>query len=191
MRAVHASGEEQPVRDSYTTVHAVLLDADSRADASQMARASGQQAQRLMGCGGVSPFVGDDERGARGSCFVFSDLSVRQAGSYRLKFRLLRVDPNRIPVDGRCPILGEVESERFEVYTAKEFPGMKASSALIKALRRQGLNVGVKKGRDAGRRRSNVDDDESEEDEDESSSESESTRGKGKGKARHRKARRG
>jgi hypothetical protein len=35
------------------------------------------------------------------------------------------------------------------VFTAKEFPGMRASSALLKALRKQGLNVAVKKGREA------------------------------------------
>ena len=37
------------------------------------------------------------------------------------------------------------------MYTAKDFPGMRASSALLKALRRQGLNVGVKKGSEARR----------------------------------------
>ncbi|TKA46905.1 hypothetical protein B0A54_03861 [Friedmanniomyces endolithicus] len=37
----------------------------------------------------------------------------------------------------------------FTVFTAKDFPGMRASSALLKALRRQGLSVGVKKGSEA------------------------------------------
>lgn len=42
--------------------------------------------------------------------------------------------------------VASIVTDIFNVYTAKDFPGMRASSGLLKALRRQGLNVGVKKG---------------------------------------------
>jgi hypothetical protein len=47
--------------------------------------------------------------------------------------------------------VASVITDVFGVFTAKDFPGMRASSALLKALRRQGFNVGVKKGSEARR----------------------------------------
>ena len=45
--------------------------------------------------------------------------------------------------------VASIVTDVFSVFTAKDFPGMRASSSLLKALRRQGLNVGVKKGSEA------------------------------------------
>lgn len=65
-------------------------------------------------------------------------------------------------------MIGTVESDVFEVYTAKDFPGMRASTALTKDLKRQGATVSVKKGNAAkagkkgNRRGGNSDDSESE-----------------------------
>ena len=44
------------------------------------------------------------------------------------------------------PVLATVDSDEFEVYSAKDFPGMQASTALTKDLKRQGALVSVKKG---------------------------------------------
>lgn len=43
-------------------------------------------------------------------------------------------------------IIGLVESEMFEVFSAKDFPGMRPSTTLTKELKRQGAAVSVKKG---------------------------------------------
>lgn len=51
-----------------------------------------------------------------------------------------------IPTGSTTPILGVIESDLFEVFTAKDFPGMKASTPLTIALKRQGASVSVKKG---------------------------------------------
>lgn len=45
-------------------------------------------------------------------------------------------------------ICGTVESDVFEVFSAKDFPGMRASTALTRDLKRQGAPVSVKKGKD-------------------------------------------
>ncbi|RAO70622.1 uncharacterized protein BHQ10_006634 [Talaromyces amestolkiae] len=70
--------------------------------------------------------------------FVFADLSVRTAGLYRLKFRLL--DWGLAQETGRpSPILAEIFSDQFRVYSSKDFPGMRASSALTWNLRKMGM----------------------------------------------------
>ncbi|KAK3114944.1 hypothetical protein LTR53_006211 [Teratosphaeriaceae sp. CCFEE 6253] len=118
--------------------------------------------RRLMGSLVASPYEAKDERGVAGTFFVFPDLSCRAPGRYRLQFQLLRIVSSLMQTGMKFPTVAGFLSEVFAVYTAKDFPGMRASSALLKALRRQGLNVGVKKG-------------------------SEARKGKGKGKGRGKK----
>lgn len=62
-------------------------------------------------------------------------------------------------VGGFSPILTEVLSDVFTVYTAKDFPGMRPSSALTRALKLQGCNIQVKKGNEkalAARKRASI-----------------------------------
>ncbi len=44
-------------------------------------------------------------------------------------------------------------SDVFTVYNAKDFPGMKASTALTKRLKEQGCLISIKKGNDRARAR--------------------------------------
>ncbi|GAB7356867.1 hypothetical protein MBLNU459_g7736t1 [Dothideomycetes sp. NU459] len=140
----------------YTTLHCTLINAVSRQDESQIEphRPDLPATQRLMGTSVASPFSGRDEFGRRGTFFVFPDLSCRSPGLYRFRFRLLIVDPLNLSIGSTSKIQSFIDSEPFEVFTAKEFPGMRASSPLLKALRRQGLNVAVKKGREATKKSS-------------------------------------
>lgn len=161
--------------------------------------------QKLMGTAVASPFHGKDEHSHRGAFFVFPDLSCRSPGAFRLHFRLMRVDPQLMVVGGKALTVAQTDSARFNVYTAKEFPGMRPSSALLKALRKGGLNVGVKKGREGTKQRSRrvVEASESEEDSDDEGEEEEEDHGrqhpqvservpavgKGKGKAKRKRSR--
>ena len=70
-------------------------------------------------------------------------------GSSVFNSELLRIDPTKMEPGATHGTVASVVSDEFRVYTAKEFPGMRASTALLKALRRQGMNVGVKKGSEA------------------------------------------
>ncbi|KAH8122780.1 hypothetical protein FP744_10004525 [Trichoderma asperellum] len=110
-----------------------------------------QHQRRLMGSLVSTPFVGQDENGKEGCFFCFSDLSCRTPGSFRLKFTLMMIDPGRAGSVRHFPILAEIKSEPFKVYSAKEFPGMVASSSLAKRLKEQGCIISIKKGNDRGR----------------------------------------
>lgn len=127
-----------------------------------------RQSRRLMGTLVSSPFVGTDPEApessngnARLGCFfIFPDLSCRQNGLYRLRFTLMKVNmPNMTNPSqgGQGTIAGTVDSEIFEVSSAKEFPGMRASTALTKELKRQGATVSVKKGKGQRKRGSGSD----------------------------------
>ena len=113
-----------------------------------------KMSRRLMGTLVASPFIGVDpdapessDANARLGCFfVFPDLSCRQNGLYKLRFTLMKVNVEMTPTGGRSSIVGAVESDVFEVFSAKDFPGMRASTALTKELKRQGAAVSVKKG---------------------------------------------
>ncbi|KAG8627631.1 hypothetical protein KVT40_005114 [Elsinoe batatas] len=166
--------------DSYCTLHCVLVNALTGLDESTIPapRPDMPTAQRLMGAAVASPWVGNDEHGVRGSFFVFADLSVRSPGKYKLLFRLLKVNPLAMSKKNPNFIRATIESEPFDVFTAKEFPGMRASSALLRALRAQGLNVGVKKGSEAkGKNKDSKDDDSDEESEEEGQEEVEEEEG--------------
>ncbi|KAL6871099.1 velvet factor domain-containing protein [Trichoderma novae-zelandiae] len=117
-----------------------------------------QHQRRLMGSLVATPFVGQDENGQEGCFFCFSDLSCRTPGSFRLKFTLMMIDPSRAGFVKHFPILAESKSEPFKVYSAKEFPGMVASSSLAKRLKEQGCIISIKKGNDRGRGPRNNDD---------------------------------
>ncbi|EAW10430.1 velvet factor family protein [Aspergillus clavatus NRRL 1] len=86
--------------------------------------------------------------------FVFPDLSIRTAGVYRFQFRLMNW--GLVEDTGQSmPILAEVWSDPFRVYSAKDFPGMRDSSPLTEALKELGV-VELKtrgKGKGKGRRR--------------------------------------
>ena len=105
-----------------------------------------RQQRRLMGTLVASPFVGVDENNEEGCFFCFPDLSCRTPGSFRLKFALVVLDPTRMMAGDRSQILATAMSEPFQVYNAKDFPGMKASTPLTKKLKEQGCLISIKKG---------------------------------------------
>ena len=86
--------------------------------------------------------------------FIFSDLSIRTAGLYRLRFQL--INWGHVEDTGQqMPILAEAWTEPFRVYPAKDFPGMRDSSPLAEGLKELGF-VELKtrgKGKGKGRRR--------------------------------------
>ncbi|PLB37886.1 velvet factor family protein [Aspergillus candidus] len=84
--------------------------------------------------------------------FIFSDLSVRTAGLYRLQFRLMNwgsVEDTGLSM----PILAEAWSDPFRVYPAKDFPGMRDSSALTRGLKEMGFVELKTRGKGTGKGR--------------------------------------
>ncbi|KAM0346748.1 hypothetical protein ACHAP4_011638 [Fusarium culmorum] len=119
---------------------------DSGSEVATFITKQGRQERQLLGTLISTPFVGKDEHGQEGCFFCFPDLSCRIPGSFRLKFRLVEIDPTRTDTVKRFPELAEVNSYIFTVHNAKDFPGIQASTELVKRLRDQGCIIPIKKG---------------------------------------------
>ncbi|KAF2277704.1 uncharacterized protein EI97DRAFT_362405, partial [Westerdykella ornata] len=145
--------EEEELRYSLNVVHCTLWNAEGTNEETALIQPDRRTTRRLMGQLVASPSVAKDEHDVEGCFFCFPDLSCRTHGRYRLRFVLMRIDPMNLHVGGYSPILTEVLSDVFTVYTAKDFPGMRSSSALTRALKLQGCNIQVKKGNETARAR--------------------------------------
>jgi hypothetical protein len=140
------AAEQEELRYSLNVVHCTLWNAEGTNEETALIQPDRRTTRRLMGQLVASPSVAKDEQDVEGCFFCFPDLSCRTHGRYRLRFVLMRIDPMNLHVGGSSPILTEVMSDVFTVYTAKDFPGMRPSSALTRALKLQGCNIQVKKG---------------------------------------------
>jgi hypothetical protein len=138
--------DTEELRYSLNVVHCTLWNSDGTNEETALIQPDRRTTRRLMGQLVASPSVAKDEHDVEGCFFCFPDLSCRTHGRYRLRFVLMRIDPMNLHVGGYSPILTEVLSDVFTVYTAKDFPGMRPSSALTRALKLQGCNIQVKKG---------------------------------------------
>lgn len=167
------------IRHPFSVVHCSIWDESGGKDMSSMPEDFRQQ-RRLMGTLVASPFVGLDENGEEGCFFCFPDLSCRTPGSFSLKFALVVLDPTQMRPGMKSQIVATAMSEIFQVFNAKDFPGMKASTPLTKRLKEQGCLISIKKGNEKtsashGR-------DESADDDDDEDGES-----KGRGRKRQKK----
>ena len=113
-----------------------------------------------------------------GLWFVFQDLSVRQEGIFRLKFSFFDLQDGQ-NVDGsssesntsesimlakQAPMLAQIYSKPFQVYSAKKFPGVADSTQLSKEFAKQGIKIPIRK--DDGKKRKGVNSNSPEDDED-------------------------
>ncbi|KAI5868148.1 velvet factor-domain-containing protein [Durotheca rogersii] len=145
----------------FSVMHCTIWNETGDQDCSGMPDDYRQQ-RRLMGTIVSSPFVGLDENNEEGCFFCFPDLSCRTPGTFRLRFSLVVLDPHSVP-GSRTPVCAVAMSDVFTVYNAKDFPGMRASTALTKRLKEQGCLISIKKGNERSHAR---DDSEEEEDDD-------------------------
>ncbi|KAJ6539675.1 velvet factor [Mycena capillaripes] len=89
-----------------------------------------------------------DEHRKPGIFFLFQDLSVRTEGTFRLRLRLMNVgappapEPGALQVHtGVSPVLAQIFTEPFTVFSAKRFPGVPETTALSIAFGNQGLKL--------------------------------------------------
>ncbi|KAI9767988.1 MAG: hypothetical protein M1840_005300 [Geoglossum simile] len=139
--------DQLELRYPFNVLHCTLWSADGKTDETALvAQDRIRTNRRLMGTLVSSPFFGKDDLDQEGSFFCFPDLSCRTPGKYKLNFVLMRLDPDKTQFGGHSSIITSVMSDVFTVFNAKDFPGMKASTPLTKALKRQGCAISVKKG---------------------------------------------
>ncbi|KAK3399215.1 velvet factor-domain-containing protein [Sordaria brevicollis] len=173
------------LRHQFSVIHCSIWDETGLKDMSSMPEDFRQQ-RRLMGTLVASPFVGQDENGQEGCFFCFPDLSCRTPGIFRLKFALVVLDPARMMAGDRSSIVATAMSEPFQVYNAKDFPGMKASTPLTKRLKEQGCLISIKKGNEKGNGGSKGGRDEEDSGEEDESAEEKGAGRKGRSKRQKR-----
>lgn len=154
---VEAPGLSREEMDAYLRYEGYVMncwiyDETGTHDASNMPSEYRYQ-RRLTGSLVGTPFYGKDETGKEGCFFPFPDLSVRTLGKYCLKFTLVMLSVARPGQYRHFPILAETFSGVFEVFTVKDFPGINESSPLVRALRKQGCVISIKKGNDKKKKR--------------------------------------
>lgn len=146
----NASPEELATlrKQDFAVVHCTLWDPTTDSDAGTMPTTVEKRPQRrLVGNLVSSLFAGKDENNQDGCFFTFPDLSVRTPGTYCLRFSLTILDPRQMGIPGaRSPIRSIIKSEPFNVFNAKDFKGMMASTPLAVTLKAQGCLIAVKKG---------------------------------------------
>ena len=130
---------------SMNVVHASLWNARGTCDVTNLVMPGQKSTRRLMGTLVASATVAVDEHNEQGAFFAFPDLSCRSQGDYRLRFTFMRVSDGGS--SAAAPVVAHVMSDVFTVYSAKDFPGMRPSTALTLALKRQGVAIQAKKGR--------------------------------------------
>ncbi|KAI8993334.1 velvet factor-domain-containing protein [Pilobolus umbonatus] len=86
-----------------------------------------------------SLYILRDLDGKDGAFFVFSDISVRTEGIYRLRMCLFDIRQSTVNYNI------SVTTNPFTVYSAKTFPGMYRSCLLVQSFARQGLKIRIRK----------------------------------------------
>lgn len=66
-----------------------------------------------------------DEKGMKSCYFIFPQLSVRIRGEFRLKFVIVNPREAESSSTKNCPMMAQILSDPFVVYTIKDFPGVK------------------------------------------------------------------
>ncbi|KAK5123988.1 hypothetical protein LTR85_002185 [Meristemomyces frigidus] len=105
--------------------------------------------RNLIGSLTVNASKLSDTSGKCGFWFVLQDLSVRTEGFFRLKMNFIDVGNGPSTANGlnkgRAPVLAWVFSEKFQVYSAKKFPGVIESTPLSKCFAGQGIKIPIRK----------------------------------------------
>ncbi|KAI8889797.1 hypothetical protein K501DRAFT_207680 [Backusella circina FSU 941] len=86
-----------------------------------------------------SLYILKDLDDSEGGFFVFSDISVRAEGTYRLRMCLFDI------MDGTVRYNTSILTDPFVVYSAKTFPGMYKSCPLVQSFARQGLKIRIRR----------------------------------------------
>ncbi|KAI8644812.1 velvet factor-domain-containing protein [Parasitella parasitica] len=132
-----ASVERLSTLSSHLFLIAVLIPADGREDQEQLNILL--HSKLTVGRTVSSLYTLRDLDGMEGAFFVFSDISVRAEGNYKLRMCLF--DIREHTVNYNLSVL----TEPFTVYSAKTFPGMYRSCPLVQSFAKQGLKIRIRK----------------------------------------------
>ncbi|TGJ86956.1 hypothetical protein E0Z10_g1792 [Xylaria hypoxylon] len=116
---------------------------------------SGMYTRNLIGSLAASASRLQDPSDKIGIWFILQDLSVRTEGWFRLRFSFINLrrlgaasnggSDAELLNRGRAPVLAYAFSEKFQVYSAKKFPGVCESTQLSKTFALQGVKIPIRK----------------------------------------------
>jgi hypothetical protein len=120
--------------------------------------ANSSSSRNLIGSLSATSFKLNDPQGVPGLWFIFQDLSIRTEGRFRLKFTFFDLMCHRqplAPASGEplvdfSPLLASIYSAPFQVWSAKKFPGVRATTALSQCFADQGIKIPVRKNEGKG-----------------------------------------
>ncbi|OAK96231.1 hypothetical protein IQ06DRAFT_49986 [Phaeosphaeriaceae sp. SRC1lsM3a] len=95
-----------------------------------------------------------DAQNHEGGFFVFGDLSATTLGKYKLRFSVFECHPG-----AGCQLLREIDSDVFEVMSAKRFPGMQESTVLSRIFSDQGVRLRLRKETKGGQEKRRIQED--------------------------------
>ncbi|KAK4054810.1 hypothetical protein OIV83_000734 [Microbotryomycetes sp. JL201] len=108
----------------------------------------------LIGTLHANAFKLKDDEGNPGIYFIFSDLSVRTEGQYKLRLRLFEIGAPRSEMEetdmeqgnaqrtkGSTGLAASAVTQTFQVMTAKKFEGMLEPSTLSRCFAKQGVRI--------------------------------------------------
>ncbi|KAI8095495.1 velvet factor-domain-containing protein [Thamnidium elegans] len=122
---------------SYLFLIAVLVPAEGAEDQEQLNILL--HSKLTVGRTVSSLYILRDLDGSDSAFFVFSDISVRAEGNYRLRMCLFNIKESTVNYNL------SVLTEPFTVYSAKTFPGMYRSCPLVQNFAKQGLKIRIRK----------------------------------------------
>lgn len=108
---------------------------------------SAMYTRNLIGSLTVNAAKLKDNENKQGYWFVLQDLSVRTEGFFRLRMSFIDISNTGGPgvSRGKAPVLAWTFSEKFQVYSAKKFPGVIESTPLSKVFAQQGIKIPIRK----------------------------------------------
>ncbi|KAI0020178.1 hypothetical protein F4780DRAFT_770829 [Xylariomycetidae sp. FL0641] len=132
----------------------------------------GMYTRNLIGSTAASGSRLTDPTDKIGIWFILQDLSVRTEGWFRLRFSFYNLSragavsaggsEHELLNRGRAPVLAQVFSDKFQVYSAKKFPGVCESTPLSKCFAVQGVKIPIRKDGQDGKGKGRASDDEDE-----------------------------
>ncbi|KAF2480587.1 velvet factor-domain-containing protein [Neohortaea acidophila] len=115
---------------------------------SSSANGNSMYTRNLIGSLSVNASELADVEGEKAYWFVLQDLSVRTEGFFRLKmvlYDLRNVNGGPGTIKDRTACLAYVFSDKFQVFSAKKFPGVIESTPLSKCFAAQGIKIPIRK----------------------------------------------
>ncbi|KAF9078382.1 velvet factor-domain-containing protein [Rhodocollybia butyracea] len=103
---------------------------------------SSKMTSALVGATFIQPHFIDHD-GVKTLVFVFSDLAVKNEGTFLLRYRMFDLFSKAVG-QANTVIQAECYGGPFRVYSTKEFPGLQASTELTKLIARYGVRLNIR-----------------------------------------------